>query len=131
MSRELDAGLHFFFLLAGLILFLRGYRQFPHYLKLVGGYLLVTFIADLAAVSIMFNRSLAEWFGNNLFIYHFLTPVQYACIALIYYHLFTNPVKKKLLSVLSFCSYSFPSCSHFFSRASMTIIPMHPCFGIF
>jgi hypothetical protein len=101
MSKETDALLHFSFLLIAIVIyFFKKPRRRNTYLVFLGGFLIVTFIADAFGASIMFNKRLANIFKTNLFIYHLLVPCQVAFIMAMYRSLFRNVVIKRALGFL-------------------------------
>ena len=108
MSRELDALIHFLFLIGAIICWLSvSRRQKPLYIYYCGLFLWVTFVFDGIAVIIMLNRYLE----SNLFLYHILTPIQLSIILIMYYHVIKNRIYKRavpwLIPVLVLLSVSF------------------------
>jgi len=99
MSKVLDALIHFGLLSTALIVFLNNFNHLNRCARMAGYYLLVTFFFDAVAAAIMFNKGLAKLFGNNLFLYHILTPIQYVLIARIYVHVITTPVLKRIILI--------------------------------
>jgi hypothetical protein len=97
MGRELDAAIHFFLLSVALVVFFRKYHHYALYLKFIGFFLVVTLLFDFAAALIMFYKPLGQKLGNNLFLYHILTPIQYSFIALLYRDQIQNPRYKKII----------------------------------
>lgn len=108
MSRELDAFIHFLFLIGAILCWLYATRgQNPRYIYYCGLFLIVTFVFDGIAVLIMLNKYLE----SNLFLYHILTPIQLSIILMMYYHVIKNPIYKRvvpwLIPVLLLLSASF------------------------
>ena len=100
MSRGLDASFHFLFLSFALLgwLNIKGPRR--SYVLFAGLFLLFTFLFDGLAVSIMLNKYLANFFKSNLFLYHILTPIQFALIMLLYNNVITGKFWKKITVIV-------------------------------
>lgn len=79
--------LHFF----NIILFFWGFKKFDLSLKLIGVSIFLTCIVELYALKLML-RSV-----DNNFIYHFLTPIQYALFAAAYAFKIHNLKGKKII----------------------------------
>lgn len=102
MSREVDAGLHFLFLTGAIALWIIGRKKDEaRYIDICGLYLLFTFMFDGLAVTIMLNRYLAEKLISNLFLYHFLNPIQLILILMLYREVIVHTTYKKLALWLS------------------------------
>ena len=103
MTRELDAILHFGFLCFAIICWLfNKKRKTLVYLKYTGVFLFTTFLFDGAAVAIMFNQYLAIKIGSNLFLYHFLIPIQFIILMLLYRNVILSEGYRKVLLILIF-----------------------------
>ena len=99
MDERIDASIHFLLLIGALSVFFIRYRRLGFYLRLVGFYLVATFVFDVLAAYIMFSKGLGGRVPNNLFVYHILTPIQYVFIALIFIDRITNPAVRKSIRI--------------------------------
>jgi hypothetical protein len=98
MSKELDALIHFTLLAAAIVLFFIKYTPGTgKAVRFLGIYLLLTFIFDAFAATIMFHPPLAKALNNNLFVYHFLIPLQFITVMMLYYQVFLNSFIRRSL----------------------------------
>jgi hypothetical protein len=101
MSRELDASLHFCFLIIAILCWVfNKHRKISKDIYLIGLFLLAAFLFDGIATLIMLNKYLARKIGSNLFLYHILIPIQFVLIMLIYNNVIKNRFYKKITVLL-------------------------------
>lgn len=97
MTKELDAILHFIFLATAIICWITNKkREDLTYMKYVGAFLFVTFIFDSIAAVIMFRKLFPTIFNSNLFIYHFLVPLQFFLTISIYLRVLRTALYKRI-----------------------------------
>src|SRR5262245_19463692 len=92
MSRELDAFLHFLFLITAILCWIYRGPLKTRFTELSGLFLIVTFVFDAVAVMIM----LKKYMVSNLFLYHILTPMQFAIIISMYNSVIKQPLYNKI-----------------------------------
>jgi hypothetical protein len=116
-------GIYLLLLLSALLIFSIRVSRHSYYKKWILLYLLASMVTTLLAVSLV---RLAGY-RNNLFLFHFFTPVEYILLATLYYQSLKGRRIKKLvlLSIPLFIAYSvFSSVAiqKFSSNNSSTII---------
>jgi len=83
--------IHFGLLLANLLIWAIGFRHYSYALKLLGVTLLVTLLLEGYAAYLMLEGI------RNLYVYHLLTPLQYALYAFLFYLMAGSSIHKRLI----------------------------------
>ena len=84
MWKVVDVIIHFSLLFIAIIAYLWFQKRRPGYLHFAAGYLIATVVIESFAAAIMLTDFLADTVNNNLFLYHFLTPIQYCFLGMMY-----------------------------------------------
>lgn len=95
MNEKLDVGLHFTLLFCAIVGYLPNQKHASRFLRLALLYLFVTAAFDGFAAVIMLTDFLSSVVSANLFLYHFLTPLQYTIVILMYRSVIKNKNVKR------------------------------------
>lgn len=86
-----DIYIHFCLLLLNLVIWVTKYGHLSSTLRILGFVLLITFLIEGYAAYLMLHRI------RNLYLYHLLTPLQYALFSLVFYTALTGAKQKRVI----------------------------------